>query len=258
MSLRPERGYFLCTMPRSGSTLLCDLLGQTGTAGRPNSFFRPQSMADFAACWGVPAQTLKVFDQSYINTVLDRGTAGTGCFGMRIMWNNVPDLITRLGQLFPQAETDQERLQAAFGPLQFIHLFRRDKVAEAVSYAIAEQSGLWHRNADGTELERISPPAEPVYDAVHIHKTYQIVTEGSDAWQRWFDAQQITPFAQAYEDLADNPTGHLRKILQFLNIDPSKSDGITPGTARLADDRNAAWAARFRAEAGIAPAPTQV
>lgn len=258
MNLRPERGYLLCTMPRSGSTLLCGLLEQTGAAGKPNSFFRPQSMADFAAAWDVPAQTLEAFDQSYLDTVLDRGTAETGCFGMRIMWDNIPGLITRLGQLFPQAMTDLARLRAAFGSLQFIHLFRRDKVAEAVSYAIAEQSGLWHRNADGTELERIAPRAEPVYDAGHVQRTYQIVTEGCNAWQQWFDAQRITPFPLAYEDLAGDPIGQLQKVLQFLGLDPSRVDGVVPGTARLADDRNLEWAARFRAEAGIAPAAIPV
>ncbi|MEJ6403068.1 Stf0 family sulfotransferase [Yoonia sp. 2307UL14-13] len=256
--MRPERGYLICTMPRSGSTLLCDLLKQTKTAGKPDSFFRPQSMADFAARWDVPAQTLETFDHSYLGTALDRGTAGTGCFGMRIMWNNIPGLITRLDQLFPQTTTDQGRLQTAFGPLQFIHLFRRDKVAEAVSYAIAEQSGLWHRNADGTELERVAPPAEPVYDAAHIHRTYRIVTEGGEAWLRWFETHQITPFALAYEDLACDPVRQLHRVLQFLGRDPSKADGVVPGTARLADGRNAEWVARFRAEAGIAPAAIQV
>ncbi|WP_341367866.1 Stf0 family sulfotransferase [Yoonia sp. BS5-3] len=255
MILRPEQGYLICTMPRSGSTLLCDLLSQTGVAGKPNSFFRPQSLADFAAEWDVPAPSLDDFDQSYIDAALTHGSANTGCFGMRIMWqNNVPDFIQRLGVLFPAAQTDLDRLQAAFGPLKFIHLARRDLVAEAVSYVIADQSGLWHRNADGSELERTRPPAEPDYDFDAIHAIYEEVSVGHGNWNSWFDGQNITPLQVAYEDLAQDPNDQLRRVLHFLGCDERKADGIRPGTARLSDARNADWAARFREEAGLAPA----
>ncbi|MEM9785778.1 MAG: Stf0 family sulfotransferase [Pseudomonadota bacterium] len=255
-SPRPERGYLLCTMPRSGSTMLCDLLTQTGVAGRPNSFFRPQSMANFAADWGVPTQTLGSFDQSYIDTAIAQGTAGTGCFGMRIMWqNNMPGLLKRLGALFPAASTDLERFTAAFGELRFIHLLRRDKVAEAVSYAIAEQSGLWHRNADGSEMERIAPPAEPIYDYDQIHSLYREVNDGHSHWQNWFHDQAIAPMRVTYEDLVDDPATQLRGILGHIGLDPDKAANITPGTAKLADQRNTDWVARFRDEAGLAPAP---
>ena len=242
-------------MPRSGSTLLCDLLFKTGIAGRPNSFFRPQSMADFATGWNVPVQTLDGFDQSYIDTVLMHGSAGTGCFGMRIMWNNIARLSARLGMLHPEVSGDFERLQVAFGPMDFIHLTRADKVAEAVSLTIAEQSGLWHRNADGSEMERTAPSTEPAYDFAQIQAAYREVTEGQDAWYDWFTAQGIEPLAVTYEALAKAPVTELARILEFLGLDPEKANGITPGTAKLATRRNFEWAARFRADAGLAPGP---
>ncbi|MFQ1702475.1 Stf0 family sulfotransferase [Loktanella agnita] len=254
MTSPPEHAYLLCTMPRSGSTMLCDLLKQTGVAGRPNSFFRPQSMGDFAARWNVPAHGIDDFALAYLCAVRDRGTAGTGCFGMRIMWDNLPGLASRLRQLFPAARGDRACLNAAFGKLKFIHLFRADKVAEAVSYDIAEQSGLWHRNADGTEMERVAPPAEPVYDKARIQAAYADVTAGNDAWLAWFENQAITPLSISYEALAAASAQHLRQILQFIGMDPSRADGIVPGTAPLADERNRAWAERFRAETGLAPA----
>lgn len=244
-------------MPRSGSTLLCDLLTQTGVAGHPNSFFCPQSIADFAAEWDVPAPTLESFDQSYIETAIAHGSARTGCFGMRIMWqNNIPGLLQRLVTLFPRCDSDLDRLHAAFGPLAFIHLSRQDRVAEAVSYAMAEQTGLWHRHADGTEMERIAPPTEPIYHFDQIQLFYQEVNEGHAQWDTWFADQGIKPLRVIYEDLAHDPLGAMRTILRFLDLDPAAADGITPGTARMADARNADWAARFRTEAGLAPTPT--
>src|SRR3954454_17102557 len=34
-ALRPRRAYIVCATPRSGSTLLCEMLVNTGVAGRP-------------------------------------------------------------------------------------------------------------------------------------------------------------------------------------------------------------------------------
>jgi LPS sulfotransferase NodH len=48
--------YIICTMPRSGSTLLCKLLASTGRTGNPNSFYhRAEFMREWAAEWGLPA-----------------------------------------------------------------------------------------------------------------------------------------------------------------------------------------------------------
>src|SRR5690349_19289466 len=35
----PARSYLVCATPRSGSTLLCRALSQTGVAGRPEEYF---------------------------------------------------------------------------------------------------------------------------------------------------------------------------------------------------------------------------
>ncbi|MEM8537016.1 MAG: Stf0 family sulfotransferase [Pseudomonadota bacterium] len=246
-----HKGYLLCTMPRSGSTLLCDLLEQTGVAGAPDSFFRWQSMADFASQWGIAAQTLECFDQAYLDTALKHGNAGTGCFGMRIMWNNMPPLCARLGALFPHATGDHDRLRAAFGRLRFLHLSRADKVAEAVSLAIAHQTGLWHRNADGSERERFQPHQDPVFDADLIMREYMEVTAGHNDWNDWFKTQGITPHRVRYEALSANPKEEVASILTFLGLNPAAADKARPKTRKLATALNRDWADRFRAAIGI-------
>lgn len=210
-------------------------------------------MADFAAWWNIPVQGLHDFDRTYLDAASQEGTAKTGCFGMRSMWDNMPGLIKRLGTLFPKAQGDLARLHAAFGPLKFIHLSRADKVAEAVSLAIAAQTGLWHRNADGSELERISPHAEPVYDLAQIAGEYDTVTAGDAAWRQWFAAQRVAPLSLSYESLAADPSRHLRDTLAFLDLDPTMAEGIKPGTAKLATTLSTEWATRFRTDMGIAP-----
>ena len=39
MGVTPERSYLVCATPRSGSTLVCRALSETGVAGRPEEYF---------------------------------------------------------------------------------------------------------------------------------------------------------------------------------------------------------------------------
>src|ERR1700709_312755 len=37
--MQPDRSYIVCATPRSGSTLVCHALAETGGAGRPEEYF---------------------------------------------------------------------------------------------------------------------------------------------------------------------------------------------------------------------------
>lgn len=39
--------YVICTSPRSGSTLLCNMLAATGVAGKPKSYFHQGPITDW-------------------------------------------------------------------------------------------------------------------------------------------------------------------------------------------------------------------
>src|SRR6476469_7593331 len=41
--MQPERSYLVCATPRSGSTLVCHALEETGVAGRPEEHFEALS-----------------------------------------------------------------------------------------------------------------------------------------------------------------------------------------------------------------------
>ena len=158
----------LCATPRSGSTLLCDLLTESGVAGRPASFYRQQSIAYYAEQFGVPPGEGSAFDRDYLAAVRQHGTDDTGTFSLRIMWSSVADLMARLAPLFPDWATDAARFERAFGAPLYVHLSRRNKVAQAVSRLKAEQTGLWHRAADGSERERTAPAQPAVYDGARL------------------------------------------------------------------------------------------
>jgi trehalose 2-sulfotransferase len=245
--------YILCTSPRSGSTLLCDLMASTGVAGQADSYFAPDLIAYWMQDLGLhggpdPFDLPKA--QAYQAAVMAAGRGGTQMFGLRLMAGHMPDLQARLGVLYPDHPTDLARITAAFGRVAFLHLHRADKLAQAISFEKARQSGLWHVAPDGTEVERLSPPMTPIYDRAALQAQIARFEQTEAAQDQWFAAQAVQPLRLTYEALAQDPLAVLRRVLEHIGLEPSAAEGCTPGVAKLADATSLDWAERYRAEQG--------
>ena len=244
------RSYILCANPRSGSTLLCDLLTSAG-AGAPDSFFMEDPGAEWAAAWSLPAPgSLPPAEaaRAHLAAALRAGRGGTPVFGARLMRRDLPRLMAMLALAHPAEPGDRARIEAAFGPTLFIHLTRADRLAQAVSLVKAQQTGLWHIGPDGRELERLSPPAPPVYDRARITTELARFTALEAAWHDWFAAQGIEPLRLDYDSLAAAPAAEVTRICTALNLPAPDPARLTPSVAPLADATSRAWVARFRAE----------
>ncbi|MEL6677364.1 MAG: Stf0 family sulfotransferase [Pseudomonadota bacterium] len=241
-----DTGYMICTSPRSGGTLLCTLLRATGVAGWPESHFHGPALGRWARSFGLPEDAPLA---DIVSAALTRGRAGGPVFGMRQQWPSVPLLLEALASCRAEG-TDRARLEGAVGPLRYIHLSRPDKLAQALSLIRAEQTGLWHRNADGSVYEQKEACRADGYDADAI--TRQITAfEAYDAnWRMWFEKEGITPLTLTYDALADDPSGTLAKVLAWIGLDPAHADGVAAPTRKLADDLSTRMAARYVAETG--------
>ena len=243
--MRPLRSVLLFTTPRSGSTLLCTLLRDADVAGRPESWFRTQNRAEFAAGWGLPPEPAFA---DYLQAAIRAGQSPNGTFGLRMMANNLSELVGDLAGIYGSAP-DPALLGLAFGDIFYVRLKRRDTVAQAVSRYRAEASGLWHRNNDGSPRELFGDaPKSVTYDASTI-AAHLAEIEALDAqWDRWFITHKITPLFVTYETLSADPAATARKLLEDLG--QTATSPVRPGTAKLADAESANWIARFRHETG--------
>lgn len=244
--------YIICTSPRSGSTLLCRLLQEAGVAGHPESWFHGPSVEAWREGLSLsPASNSDEVLRHTMAAAIDQGRGTSTLFALRLQRHSFDFLIDRLGYLAPDAATDAERLSAAFGRIRFILLSRPDTLAQAVSYVRASQTGLWHRNADGTELERLAPPKDPAYDRAAIAKELAELKAQDDAWRDWFAHEGITPLTLTYDELAENPIRVLAQVLDDLGLDPDAARDVVAPTARLSDRINRDWVARFRVDTKI-------
>ena len=236
-------GYMICTAPRSGSTLLCTLLRATGVAGWPESFFHGPTLSQ----WAKRLDVFPVEDPdmgALFAAGRAKGCAGGQVFGMRQQWPSFGLLRQALEQQRPEP-TDRARLEGALGSLRYIHLKREDKLDQAVSYIRAEQSGIWHRNADGSIYEALPQCREDGFDASVIAAQIAAFETHDAGWSDWFASQDIAPLHLSYTGLAADPNGTLREVLNWVGLDPAHADGITAPTRKLADSQTQDWIARY-------------
>lgn len=188
----------------------------------------------------------EAFERTYLEAVRRAGAAQTGIFGLRLMWSSVAELSARLSLIHPDPLDDAERFELAFGKPLYIHLSRQDKVAQAISLLKAKQSGLWHRAADGSERERLAPPAPPAYDADRLAGLVEELETDDAAWNGWFSRFGIEPLRLTYEGLAAAPQAVLAQVLSALALDARIAASVGARTVKLADATSLEWAHRFR------------
>lgn len=245
------KSYILCSTPRTGSTLLCDLLKATKTCGAPDSFFMADADPHWLTVWGMPVGGDPA-DRGYCTAMLKgavtAGKGGTNVFGLRLMWSDLSALSALIGTVHPGLDRDSDRLTAAFGDVVYIHLRRGDKLAQAVSMVKAEQTGLWHIAPDGTEVERLAPPAQAEYDYTRIAAKMAELQAYDTAWTDWFEAEGITPITIGYESLSNDPGSAVNRICAALGVPAPAQGSLRPGVAKLADAVSLDWMRRFREE----------
>lgn len=241
--------YLLCGTPRTGSTLLCSLLSSTGVAGVPESYFREPDRQLWAARLGLSGpEPGRVDDTEFVAAVMRSGSTGNGVFAARLMWGSMPRLVEALGP-GPRALGDAAVLRAALGPLRFVHLRRGDVVGQAVSWARAEQSGYWQHG------DPVRAGARLHLDLALIDTRVALILEHDEAWRAWFTAESVAPLEVTYEALVSDPDRTVRRILDFIGVEPP--DDWTPASPhrRQADAVNAEWVRRYRAATSGGPEP---
>lgn len=242
------KSLLVCATPRSGSTLLCALLDGTGVAGRPQEFFERLAHS------GLPRQPREYFERvedpkllellaptdpgtpdpgDPIPQALAEGTTDNGVFAAKLMWTHLLDLAERLGR-----PADAALLRERFPDPRYVHVTRRDKIAQAVSLWRAVQTRAWRAG-------EVTENGNAVYHAGAIGYLAGQLTDHDDAWRTWFSANRIEPLTIVYEELAADTAGVSAEVIDHLGVGPAEIP--EPPLRRQGDDRSARWVERYRA-----------
>jgi LPS sulfotransferase NodH len=223
-----RRGYAILAPPRTGSYFLCGLLRELG-------FGRPDEHLDHGLC---RAARLGAVDlRLHLDRVAGIATAG-GWFGTKLISS----------ALF-------EAFESGFPPNDFVDwlqehrlpvilLNRRDKVAQAVSFFVARQTGVW------TLVGETRRPEPPPYDFDAIHADYRDLCQ-QDRWIE--DLLRLLPVPihrLLYEDLEARTEDELARVVGFLTGRelPAAAIGVRARTRKQRGARTRDYVERFRSD----------
>jgi trehalose 2-sulfotransferase len=222
-----RKSYIVASSYRSGSNYLCWELWRTGVLGAPVEFLNPYDALP------VLMNRFKASSPSdYISKLVARRSSKNGVFGLKTHSHHFEAFLKQYPLLLE-----------ALSPVTFIHINRRNKLAQAVSMAKALQTDFWT-----SRIESERPPVH--YDRELIAKCLEEVELQELKWPQWFAAHNITPFQVLYEELIADSAKVVRGIVELLGVENDEPDEVhVPPMNRQGDGTNREWIDRFKREA---------
>jgi trehalose 2-sulfotransferase len=243
------RCYLICANARCGSTLLSRALSDTGIAGHPDEYFLtgpPEAFPSGSTFWeDSPLARQHGVDEreEFLRLVYRVGSTPNGVFGAKIMWNYVGWAMENFREMarFSRASVE-EIFEAMFPGLRVVHLIRRDRLRQAISWLRAAEDGVWVVS----ENEPARPVRKPRFQYGVIVGMMDLIAEGEKAWLDLYEKLGVEPLEVAYEDFttSDGYEQTVRRVLRHLDLHDT-IEIPCPRTDRQSDSTNDEWVDRF-------------
>lgn len=216
----PTDVLVLLSTPRSGSTMLCDLL-RLNDGPVTHEYFAPfQNMPILAHRWNCVRGT-DLDEAAYVRSLSRFRTSEAGWLGLNLQGSHL--------RYFA-------KMEAHFGAVRFhyVHLVRRDEIAQAVSFDIAMQTGQWSSEFAARSSAKYSFP--------RVLRRLRAI-QNQNALIESFLLFRNAPYQRVtYEDFqADKEQG----MRGFPCVPSERPLSLAPTLRRQADDRSAIWKKRF-------------
>ncbi len=260
---------------------MCELLKDTGVAGRPEEYFearrdtgspphpgdylgslpptgagirsdpRPPEAPPYSSLHGLNGY------RCHLDRTFALGTTPNRVFGAKLMWRQLPELQALAGTVPEYAGLEIHELldRLLCGPA-YIWVSRADKVRQAVSMWRALQSRRWRAGAP-TAAGR-GPELVYSFEGIdHLAETFEAEDR---SWGAFFADHGISPLRLSYEDdLERDRDATVHAVLHRLGITPPAGWHAPEPTARQADALSEDWVVTYhrdRALRGGRPART--
>ncbi|MDX6609437.1 MAG: trehalose 2-sulfotransferase [Solirubrobacterales bacterium] len=281
----PQRSYIVCATPRSGSTLVCHALADTGVAGKPEEYFealrhsgRPRRPEEYFL--GVKDQSIRdhlgeraigseppprsplwsraAYDR-YLEWAFEAGTTPNGVFGAKLMWGYFGDFVSLLRNIPNYRDLSlADLLPRVFPGLTFVRVIRANKLRQAVSLWKAVQTATWREDQAQAKAASVEQDGSPPYKSfIEEHRPqlrfhYRAIGHLLDqilveeaSWDAFFEHSGIKPVLILYENFEADYETSTLRLLERLDISPPEGFTFEPRMKRQSDGLNDDWADRY-------------
>ena len=215
--------YAILSSPRSGSTLLARMLFETQMAGDPLEYLSPYLLAIERQ----RSARSKLGFADFVKLMESRRTSENGLFGMQVHYS-------QFLSAFASEKITAEMIKFVRGFDKLIWVRRRDRLRQAVSFAIARHTKAWSSEEERTIDLSNAAEIHPVQSV----RALSTVCASDAGWEMLIKKLSLNVHELWYEDLANNYREHSVSALRFLGLDFDASNITDPPIQRQTTQLN--------------------
>lgn len=217
-----RKTLIIASTPRCGSHMLGHSMLATQALGVPFEYLNRANAAEWQRrlSTGNLPETLAM--------LIRRRTTPNGVFSVKLHYNQCETIggIHALRDLLPGA--------------RFILIRRADVLRQAISYAIAQQTGVWI-----SEQEPVLPTAH--YDFDQITACLRDIAWQNSQWETALTGLDGGPLRIDFDDLKEDPGGTIRRIVDWAGVEIAghQIPDAAPTRRQSVGAHTTEWIARF-------------
>jgi len=202
--------------------MLCAALYGASLAGKPAEFMHKAGLKHD----NHPEANIETLKQ-YLKKIISENVSSNGVFGMKMHFNQFDNLFSE------KRHGLEHGLEFLANFQKYILIYRHDKVLQAISEVLAEESGLWNSDEEkskfilGRSFRTSDVPAITQILNRQIHEEY--------AWRAILRQLGADFYAVRYEDLASATEREFQGVKEYLAIKELESVKLVTGTVKVAD-----------------------
>ena len=197
--------YVIAFNQRSGSTMLCDLLLQTGVMGQPKEYLKPEFIDQHSELHLIDKDPIERKLTPYLDEVFKHYHLGNGCNGLKLSWDQVQRICNSDNSKSFIKKSEYKILKKYFGDCRFILLTRANLIEQSVSAFLSTNTGVWHMWDEKDSL------IEPEFNFQSIMKFTKEFAEYNYRWKKVLQDAGIEFIEIFYEDLILDKINSIKK-----------------------------------------------
>lgn len=198
-SVQPKKSYVLFFTPRSGSTMLTEIISKAKCLGFPNEYFVENIATFFSVLNSVTGNSVSLTD-----FISRHCCSENGVFGVEIEY----DRFSRL----------ERSIVSDLGNVPVIYMTRFNLLAQAISLFLAAEGNQWS-SFDGDRRDI-------AYDREKIISYLKVIITHMKGFENFFEESNIEPVRLYYEDVVKNPSAEIGKIAAALDVPEFSAENV--------------------------------
>jgi len=231
--------YVVCATPRCGSTYFCSVLEGAGLLTKISPISNSYEAYNSNLSYKIYPQVRslrEIFSSLFDEIRLRNNVSGfkvhyhqlRGLYNVLLKSNKLCNCVYRRKNLFPEGTN-------------FIWLIRRNRVRQAISYYIANETNIWTR----TKKNRTVFGKDVPFSVIKIADFSSKIKLDNKHWKAFFKRNNISPLIIYYEDFIKDPDKYISSVASFLGVSLLKNVSIKSKFLKQSTSVNEAWERRY-------------